>query len=331
MTQGLGVNNVVLSQVTEFVPGLWSNEVVASYKSNIVMAQLVRRLNHRGKKGNSITIPNPLRGNASAKVAGTQVNLIPGDGQAGINITISKQYEYSRLIEDIVSVQALGSLRQFYTDDGGYAIAKQIDKDLINVAAANGSAGTTGSTEVALDASGNISAALANAYIGDMSANFDQATANATDLSDVGIRRIVRALDKQDAPMRGRHLVVTPNVKADLIGQPRFTEQAFTGEKNGNNTIRNGLVGNVYAMDVYVTNQLFEVDNAAGTATVGEVLLAFQSDALLLIEQAGVRTQRQYKQEWLADLFTADVIYGVGVTRPSSIIPVVVPLDFTDG
>jgi len=38
-------------------------------------------------------------------------------------------------------------------------------------------------------------------------------------------------------------------------------------------------------------------------------------DALCLIEQMGVRTQTQYKQEYLGDLFTADTIYGVGELR----------------
>ena len=34
-------------------------------------------------------------------------------------------------------------------------------------------------------------------------------------------------------------------------------------------------------------------------------------DALVLAEQVGVRSQTQYKQEWLGDLFTADTLYGV--------------------
>ena len=43
--------------------------------------------------------------------------------------------------------------------------------------------------------------------------------------------------------------------------------------------------------------------------------LVFHSDAIVVIEQLGVRTQSQYKQEYLADLFTADMIYGVKTLR----------------
>lgn len=326
----LGTNNVTLANVGAFVPALWSDEVVASYKSNIVTAQLVRRLNHRGKKGNSITIPNPVRGNASAKVAGTQVTLIAGDSDTGISVSINKQYEYSRFIEDIVEVQALASIRRFYTDDGGYAIAKQVDRDLILVGAGFGNGGSATPT---LDANGNISTNLTNAFIGDFSTTFSNtSTGNAVDLSDVGLRRFVYNLDKVDAPMAGRVLMVSPNVKADMLGWARFTEHAFVGEAGRGNSIRNGLVGDAYSVEVYVTNQLKQVDNAAGVSVpFNDLLLGFQRDGLLLVEQMGVRTQTQYKQEWLADLFTADMIYGVSALRSSSVFPIVVPYQFTDG
>jgi hypothetical protein len=40
--------------------------------------------------------------------------------------------------------------------------------------------------------------------------------------------------------------------------------------------------------------------------------------ALALVTQLGVRTQTQYKQEYLSDLFTADTIYGVGELRDNA-------------
>lgn len=329
----LGTNNVVLSAVPNFIPTIWSDEVVAAYKSNIVIAQLVRRLNYRGKKGGSITIPTPTRGTASTKAASTQVTLIAHGTDTGLTVSINKHKEYSRFVEDIVDVQALASLRRFYTDDGGYAIAKRVDRDLILQAATSG---LTGGTIVEDGATGNIdsTSTFTNARVGDDSAAWaptaNSNAGNAVDLSDLGIRRFVKRLDSVDAPMAGRFLVVSPNIKADLMGQARFSEQAFTGEAAGSNTIRNGLVGNTYAVEVYVTNQLQQVENGGGTAT-SDLALMFQRDGLLLVEQMGVRTQTQYKQEWLADLFTADMIYGTAGLRPTSIIPIVVPSSFTDG
>lgn len=329
----LGTNHVILSEVPNFVPQLWSDEVVAAYKSNIVIAQLVRKLNHRGKKGSSIKIPTPSRGTASSKAAETQVTLIQHGTDTGITVSINKHKEYSRLIEDIVDVQALGSLRRFYTDDGGYAIAKRTDRDLIIQAATSG---LTGGTIVEDGTTGNIdsTSTFTNARIGDDSAAWDPTASanagNAVDLNDLGIRRFVRRLDSVDAPMAGRFLVVSPNVKADMLGMARFTEQAFTGEAGRGNSIRNGLVGDVYAVEVYVTNQLQQVEDAGATADQ-DLVLMFQRDGLLLVEQLGVRSQTQYKQEYLADLFTVDAIYGTAGLRGTSIIPIVVPSSFTDG
>lgn len=329
----LGTNNVVLSAVPNFVPTIWSDEVVAAYKSNIVIAQLVRRLQYRGKKGNSITIPTPTRGAASTKAASTQVTLIAHGTDTGLTVAINKHKEYSRFVEDIVDVQAMASLRRFYTDDGGYAIAKRVDRDLILQACTSG---LTGGTIVEDGTTGNVdsTSTFTNARIGDDSAAWSPTASsnagNAVDLSDVGIRRFVKRLDSVDAPMAGRFLIVSPNIKADLMGQARFSEQAFTGESANSNTIRNGLVGNMYAVEVCVTNQLQQVEDA-GTTADQDLALMFQRDGLLLVEQMGVRTQTQYKQEWLADLFTADMIYGTAGLRPTSIIPIVVPSSFTDG
>lgn len=329
----LGTDHIIKGEVANFIPQLWSNEVIASYKTNIVMARLVRKLNHRGKKGDTIKIPTPSRGNASNKAAETQVTLIQHGTDAGLTVTINKHKEYSRLIEDIVDVQALGSLRAFYTDDAGYAIAKRVDRDLIFDAIANGNGGAATIVE---DATGNVdstSSSDTNSLTGDGSTVWNPAAnanaGNAVDLTDLGIRKVVRKMDDADVPMAGRYLVVPPVVKQDMLGFARYTEQAFTGEGGSGSPIRTGRVGDVYAVEVYMTTNLPFVEDD-GAAADQRSLLFFQKDGLLLVEQMGVRTQTQYKQEYLGDLFTADVIYGTKVLRSGSVIPMVVPSDATE-
>lgn len=324
---GLGTNHVIVSEVQNFVPELWSDEVLASYKQNQVFANLVRKLNHRGKKGDTIRIPTPSRGTASAKAAETQVTLIQHGTDAGLVISIDQHKEYSRLIEDIVDVQALASLRKFYTDDAGYAISKDIDTSLIFDMAANGN----GMSATLVNSGGNIdstSTGFSAAYVGDGSTVWDPSAStnagNAADLSDLGIRRLIKRLDDVDAPMAGRVFVIPTVTKQDLLGVDRFSEYIATGEAGRGNSIRNGLVGDAYGVEFYVTTALPGVEDAAGSADQ-KLALFFQKDAEVLIEQMGVRSQSQYKQEYLATLFTADVIYGRKVLRSTSIIPVVVP------
>ena len=234
------------------------------------------------------------------------------------DLLIDDHYEYSRLIEDIVDVQALESLRRFYTDDGGYAIAKRVDTELFVEAFRADNSSVTESGGIIQDpytTSGTI-------YEGDGS-SWDQST-TSTDISDAGIRTFVKLLDDVDAPMAGRVLVVSTIVKQDLLGLARFTEQAYVGEVGQGNSIRNGLIGDIYGMEVYVSTNIPEVD-VSGGATQEQLNLCFQKDAIVLVEQMGVRAQSQYKQEYLADLLTVDKIWGQKVVRADSIVNFVTP------
>jgi N4-gp56 family major capsid protein len=301
----LGASHVTVTTAATFIPEIWSDEVIAAYKRNLVAANVFKRMSFVGKKGDTLHIPAPTRGNASLKAAQTQVTLIAAT-ESEVVATIDKHYEYSRLIEDIVETQALSSLRQFYTDDAGYALARQVDTDLIQLGRGfNGGAGT---------------AAYANAYIGgDGTTAYTSGANNATALTDVAIRRTIQRLDDNDVPMDGRFIIVPPSSRNTLMGIARYTEQAFVGESGQGNTIRNGEIGNVYGIPVFVSTN---ADTATGGA---RIVLVGHKDAAVLIEQMKVRSQAQYKQEYLGTLYTADTLYGVKELRDGSAFALAVP------
>lgn len=297
-----------------FIPSMWSDEIVAAYKSNLVMAPLVTRLNHKGKKGDTIFIPSPARNSANAKAVEDTVTLNTATGSQ-IGITIDKHYEYSVLIEDMAEVQALASMRRFYTEDAGYALAKQVDTDIINLArSARGGSGTAAYTKgVYLDANGIVGGPAAPT-------DYVDNTSTVVDLNDNGIRDMIQYLDDQDTPMDNRFLIVPPSQRNVLMGIARFTEQAFVGEVGKGNTIRNGWIGDLYGVPVYVTT------NYDTTTTAGESVCIFGHKGWsALVEQMGIRSQTQYKQEYLSTLMTSDTIYGVGEIRDGSALAVVVP------
>ena len=295
-------NNVTVTTAATFIPEIWSDEIVATYKKSLVAANLIKRMNFKGKKGDTVNIPVPTRGTASAKAANTQVNLNVAT-ENNIPVLINKHYEYSRLIEDIVEVQALASMRQFYTDDAGYALAKQVDTDIIRLGrGVQGGDGTADYTGAFSGADGT------TAYTG---------TAGA--LTDAAIRRSIQRLDDNDVPMEGRFLIVPPSSRNTLMGLARYTEQAFVGEVGSANTIRNGEIGNLYGVPVFVSSN-------ADAATDGDrICLLAHKDFAVLVEQQGVRAQTQYKQEYLGTLFTSDTIYGVKELRDGSAVALAVP------
>ena len=295
-------NNVTVTTAATFIPEIWSDEIVATYKKSLVAANLIKKMNFKGKKGDTVNIPVPTRGSASAKAANAQVNLNVAT-ENNIPVLINKHFEYSRLIEDIVDVQALASMRQFYTDDAGYALAKQVDTSVIQLGrGVNGGDGTADYTGAYSGADGT------TAYTG---------TAGA--LTDAAIRRTIQRLDDQDVPMEGRFLIVPPSSRNTLMGLARYTEQAFVGESGSANTIRNGEIGNLYGIPVFVSSN-------ADTATDGDrIALMGHKDFAVLVEQMGIRSHTQYKQEWLGTLFTSDTLYGVKELRDYSAVALAVP------
>jgi N4-gp56 family major capsid protein len=303
----LGTDNVTITTAATFIPEIWSDEIAAAYKKSLVAANLVKKMSFKGKKGDTVHIPVPTRGSAASKTAGSQVTLIAAT-ETEVTVSITNHYEYSRLIEDIVEAQALSSLRQFYTDDAGYALAKQVDTDLIKLGrVAQGGANT---------------AAYTKGYIGgDGSTLYVAANNNASALTDAGIRRAIQRLDDSDVPMDGRFFIIPPSSRNTLMGLARYTEQAFVGEVGSANTIRNGEIGNLYGMPVFVSSN---ADTPNGS-TASRACLMAHKDAMVLVEQMGVRSQTQYKQEYLGTLFTADTLYGVSELRDYGSVALIVP------
>jgi N4-gp56 family major capsid protein len=301
----LGTAQVTTTTAATFIPEVWSDEIVAAYKKSLVMANLVKKMSFKGKKGDVVHVPAPTRGSASAKTANTQVNLIAAT-EGEILININQHFEYSRLIEDIVEAQALSSLRSFYTDDAGHALGRQVDTSLIQLGrgARSGNAANQ---------------AYTGGIIGSTGVAYTSGSSNAAAIADAGIRRAIQLLDDQDVPMDGRSLVVPPVARNSMLGIARFTEQAFKGTGS---TLMNGEFGDLYGVKVYVSTNC---DTAAGNSTTDRVALMFHRDALVLVEQIGVRAQTQYKQEYLGTLFTADTLYGVAEMRDTSTVPLIIP------
>ena len=226
-------------------------------------------------------------------------------------LSIDKHYEYSVLIEDMAEVQALSSLRRFYTEDAGYALSTQVDLDLFNQTAhLNGGNGvvvdgtTAWNKAQVFDSSG---------VLADWDRTASTNAGNAVSLTtggDAAIRSMIEKLDLADVPQDGRAIVLTPRQYTDMLGIARYTEQQFIGDGNA---IKTGKVGMIYGIEVFVTNAMGTASSAGGT--VHDIGLVIHKDAMALVEQLGVRSQSSYMQEYLGDLYTADTIYGVGEMR----------------
>lgn len=341
---GLGSNHATITTSAVFIPEQWSDEVIARYKAKLVMGNLVTKVNFKGKKGDTLHLPVPARGSASAKAANTAVTIV-ADTATDISVVIDKHFEYSKLYEDIAEMQALASMRKFYTDDGGYALAKQVDQSIMLMGHYFNGGNTTVSTANAWE----------TAVIGgDGSTAFSggDGVGNGTALTDAGLRRAIQTLEDNDINSSELSLVIPPVEANALRAISRFTEQAFRGDGM---TLKTGMLGNLYGVEVFTSTNCpwvhvestdnVQATNFSSTALSGSgtdafglaydfsghsdtkyrVCQLFHKDAVAHAEQMSIRTQSQYKQEYLGTLVTSDTVYGVKTLRDYAGLAIIVP------
>ncbi len=200
-----------------FIPEIWSDEVIAGYEKSLVLANLVKKMAMTGKKGDSLHIPKPTRGTASQKAENTAVT-IQNATESEVIVTVDQHFEYSRLIEDITEVQALASLRQFYTGDAGYALAKQVDDSLFALGKSLGDGDGTDFTHSNVfnfnGTDGIETYAVDSVVAGDL-------------FNDKGFRAAIQQMDDADVPMDGRSLIIPPSVRNEIMGIDRYMSSDF--------------------------------------------------------------------------------------------------------
>ena len=303
-----------------FIPEHWSDEVRAAYEKNLVLAPLVKKLSMKGKKGDTINIPAPSRGTANAKAEGTAVT-IQNATEGNVAVTIDKHFEYSRFIEDITDIQALNSMRKFYTSDAGYALARQVDTDLFVLGTALGN-GTYAAAHAPSDWV-NTAVYWNDASTG-LTAFAENTVATADVFEDDAFRELIQKMDDADVPLDGRKFVIPPVLRKTMMGLERYV----SGDFRSGQTVQNGKIGEIYGIDVYVSSNCPIIETAAqnsGGAVDVKGAFLIHSDTFILAEQQAIRSQVQYKQEFLATLYTADRLYGVKAYRPDAGFVLAVP------
>ena len=281
---------------SSFIPTLWSDEIRAAYEKSLVIAPKVKKLSMTGKKGDAVVIPAPIRGAASVKAENVAVT-IQNNLEENVQVAIDKHYEYSRFIEDITETQALSSLRKFYTDDAGYALARQIDTDIMDLGKTLGNG--TGSSWVhnaafQVAAGGGLEAFAAGGV--------------DTAFTDEAFRALIQKMDDADVPMDDRCFVIPPSVRNTIMGLERYVSSDFTG----GTTVQNGKIGELYGIDIMVSTNVATPESGVRAAQL------IHKDTYILAEQQAIRSQTQYKQEFLSTLYTADTLYGVKTFRPDA-------------
>jgi hypothetical protein len=278
--------NITTTTAAVFLPNLWSMDTLRATERALVAAGLVKRYDSLVKgRGQAIIIPNISNLSANPKSVNTDVTT-QVITETSTTLNINKWYEASFEIEDMVTVQSNYDLRSEYSEKAGYAIAKQVDTDVLGLFTSF----TT--TDV-----GTYGAAL----------------------TDATIVAALLALNTGDISLENRAFIISPSQLAEIMKIDKFVKADYLGQYQLPTPVQKGpnsryMWGEIYGVPVYYTNQ---VPTTAGSPVQTHNVL-FQKEAIALAVQQSPRLQAAY---WLPSLswkVVVDVIYGVSALRTTA-------------
>jgi len=270
------MGNVTPTTAAVFVPEVWAADIQKHTKANLVLADLVKRADADvAQFGDKVHFPFLAEVSARDKSAGTDVTFDAAT-ESEITLDIDKHKYFAFVVEDIVKAQSKYDLRAAYTEAAGYAMAKAIDSSL---------------------------AALAT--------GFSQTVSAGAALEDADVIDAIQTLDAADVPRENRAFVIHPEAMADLRALDKFTRYDAVGQQGIQAGRNNGLVANVYGIDVYMTTQ---VSTTAGTPDLLNNML-FHRDALVAAIQVAPKVEAEYSVDKLGWKVAAHTIFGVKELR----------------
>ncbi len=272
--------NVTTTTVADFIPEIWSADVLKAVESKLVMANLViKKYSEEVKKfGDTIHIDYVNNLTAGDKVANTEVTF-SSNTEGKITLTVNKHKYVAVRIENIAEVQSKPDLRKEYTEKMGYALQKQIDSDLL--ALYSGCSVTKGYTTSKITLS--------------------------------TILDVMQSMDENEVPQENRYFVVSAAQKRALLEIPEMIRNDYRGDSNA---LKTANLGSLLGFQFFWTNQVPKT----GTNPTVSHNLAFHRDAFALVMQVAPRIEADYNIRHKAWELVGDTIYGVGEVRDDSVL-----------
>lgn len=293
---------ITSSNVANAIVKLVAVDALPALMSNLVMGNLVNRdyeptLAHAGDTVNVPIPPTMVANNIALTDAGVVQTQNPSLGNA--QIVLNTHAESTFQIPDVTKVLAVPDLLNLYMQPAVVALAEKIESDLLNL----------------------YSQFTANAPIGGA----------ATPVTEQTIDQAETVLFQAKVPASAaKYLVVDPSTYSQLRQIPRFSEYYTSGEA-GLRALVEGTVGKM--KDFFIFRSQLVPKTGSGPSTIHN--LAFARDAMGLVVRRlpkplpgtgaiaeyaelgnfGMRVTMSYQPNTLAQQFTVDVLYGVGVLR----------------
>lgn len=233
--------------VTSFIPQLWAGALLAHLDKSHIVANLVNR-NYEGEIrqcGDTVKI-NQI-GSITVKdyIENTDIADPEELTTTETVLTIDKQKYFNFQIDDVDKAQVKSDLMDSAMYRSAYAMADQIEKDILAVI----------DTEAGQKLVPSADLTASNVY--------------------AELIKVKVAMDKENVPSTGRIGVISPDTHALLLQDERFVG---TGGSMAESNLQNGYIGRVLGIDLYMSNNI-------DTLTNGSAGLFFIREAVTFAEQ----------------------------------------------
>lgn len=279
--------------VTNFIPELWSAQLLVSLRKAHVAANLVNR-DYEGeikRQGDSVKITSINDVTIGTYTPHNDITVEDID-DATRSLIIDQARYFAVELDDVEKAQ--------HVKGGGSPLAQAVDNaayQLADVADA-----------FLLDKINDAAEATSN-DLGTVAIHTD-----ADALYDAIVDLMVR-LDVSNVPQAGRFVVVSPSLHGRLLKLDRFVA---TGDAVAASSRTNGFIGEIVGLPVYKSNNLPAVTDAAAT---GGVALAGYRGACTFAEQI-VSLEADRMEKRFADMVKGLHVYGGAVIRPTGVAKV---------
>ena len=256
-----------------FIPEVWSSAVEGFLRSKLMFREMVTDYSSFVVSGgDKINVPSLSEVGVQGKSENTAIQY-DATTETSVQIAIDKHKYASKMFEDIALIQSNGSLVSQYASIMGYALAKQIDTDLV----ASLSDGSTGLNLTGIT------------------------TGDDNTLSDANIESILATLGEADVDYRDGNvwMVVNPTIYADLLHNDKFVRYDSLGQSN----VSSGQLGSIFGMKVAMSNIVASGDT-------GNAGMVFDSSACGFAMQKEIGAESQRDIDYLADKVVFSCLYG---------------------
>lgn len=249
-----------------FIPEWWAMGALAILNEKLVAVPLVNKdfSEQFASGGQTVNTRRPRKMTATRKHKTTAITA-QDVGADNVAIPLNQHIYNSFTVHDLDQQFSMADLIQTYLAPAGFALARMADRVVL------------GQMAQFLHA-GNIAGTSAN-----------RVYENVVD---------TRALmDNNLAYEDGRHLILNPNTEAKLLKDANLITQYAAGTTQA---LRNGIVGNLVGVDLYKTQNLFQLAlNTGATGVTSLIVLAAKSVGALTFQATAQSSVATAAGDWL--------------------------------